>query len=220
MIKADEIIRSDRRTLSVSVDALGRVTVRAPWRCSDERIMAFLQDKADWIQRAVAKTNGAGTRLPTENLDGYVFPLLGEQTQIVLTGEKRIRFDDREKRLYLPSDKPQERLVKWLKENAKRILGKHTAEKAAQMGVRYQSVSITSARTRWGSCSGKNAVHYPFRLLYLSREIIEYVVVHELAHTVHKNHSKAFWLLVERYVPDWRARRAQLKNAGWLTYLF
>ena len=88
------------------------------------------------------------------------------------------------------------------------------------MNVRYESVSITSARTRWGSCSGKNAVHYPFRLLYLPREIIEYVVVHELAHTVHKNHSKAFWGLVERYVPNWRARRKTLKEAGWLTYLF
>ena len=220
MIKADEIIRSNRRTLSVSVDALGKITVRAPWRCSDARICAFLQDKADWIQRALAKTNGAGMRLPTENLNGYVFPLLGVQTQIVLTGEKRIRFDDKEKRIYLPSDKPQERLVKWLKENAKRILGKLTAEKAEQMGVRYHSVSITSARTRWGSCSGKDAVHYPFRLLYLSREIIEYVIVHELAHTVHKNHSKAFWSLVERYVPNWRARRGELKEAGWLTYLF
>ena len=220
MIKADEIIRSDRRTLSVCVDALGKITVRAPRRCSDARIEAFLTDKADWIARAVAKTNGAGTRLPTENLNGYVFPLLGVETQIVLTDEKNIRYDDKEKRLYLPSDKSKEQLVKWLKENAKRILSKLTATWAEQMNVQYQSVSITSARTRWGSCSGKNAVHYPFRLLYLPREIIEYVVVHELAHTVHKNHSKAFWTFVERYVPNWRARRETLKAAGWLTYLF
>jgi predicted metal-dependent hydrolase len=88
------------------------------------------------------------------------------------------------------------------------------------MGVSYQSVSVTSARSRWGSCSGKNAIRYSFRLLYAPKEVIEYVTVHELAHTKHKNHSKAFWAEVATYVPDWKSKRNWLKTHGWLMEIF
>ena len=214
MVQPDEIIRSKRKTLAISIDAFGRLTVRAPMACSKERIFAFLQAKESWIVRKKAERSGAGINLPSENLNGYELSLLGKPCKIVLTDRNKVGYDGEENRIFLPEKNAKARLVRWLKENAERILSNVTAQKAKEMGVCYTSVSIGSARGRWGSCSGKNEIRYSFRLLYASKEVIEYVVVHELAHIRHKNHSKNFWQEVERYIPDWKVRRKWLKTHG------
>ena len=159
-------------------------------------------------------------RLPPENLDGFSFLLLGKNCKISLVSGTRISYDAERGILFLPEKNARERLVKWLKENAKRILSALTEEKAREMGTAYKSVSATSAKTRWGSCSGDNAIRYSFRLLYAPKEVVEYVVVHELAHTRHKDHSARFWREVEKYVPDWRARRKWRKDNGILMEIF
>ena len=153
-------------------------------------------------------------RLPPENLDGYRLLLLGNFYTLSLGEEKRVRLNNENKTLYLPKDKPRERLVKWLKENAKRIFSELTFSTAETLGVQVKSVSVTSAKTRWGSCSGDNAIRYSFRLLYMEKPLIEYVVAHETAHVLHKNHSTAFWKEVERLIPDWREKRKRLKSLG------
>ena len=214
MIKPDEIIRSNRKTLSLSIDFFGRVIVRAPKRFSEERIFAFIHEKEDWILRKKAQMQGAGIHLPPENLDGYKLLLLGNFCQISLTEEKFVRYDKENSRLYLPKIGATDRLKKWLKENAKRILSSVTEQTANRMGARYKSVTITSAKTRWGSCSAENAIRYSFRLLYAPKEVIEYVSEHELAHIKHKNHSPLFWAEVAKYCPNWREYRLWLKQHG------
>ena len=220
MIQPDEIIRTRRKTLAITIDSFGRLVVRAPIHCSEARIFAFIQAKEGWILRKQAEKKGAGIQLPPENLNGYTFLLLGKQCKILLTTLETVGYDGEKNILYLPEKNARERLVKWLKTNAKRILTEVTARTARTMNTTYQSVSITSARGRWGSCSGTDAVHYSFRLLYAPKEVIEYVVVHELAHTKHKNHSKAFWSEVAAYVPDWKVKRAWLKAHGALMEIF
>lgn len=220
MIQPDEIIRSHRKTLSICVDAHGRLIVRAPKRCDEKRIFAFIEQKEGWIRKKQAERRGTAVALPGENLDGFTFPLLGAPTKIFLVEGKKIGYDKERGALYLPSDKPQERLTKWLKENAKRILSSVTQAQAEKMGISYLSVTVGSAKTRWGSCTADNAIRYTFRLLYCPREIIEYVVVHELAHVRHKDHSASFWREVDRYILDRKARRKWLKAHGGLMELF
>ncbi|MBQ8292124.1 MAG: M48 family metallopeptidase [Clostridia bacterium] len=220
MIVPDKIIRSARKTLAVSVDPFGRVTVRAPKSCSEERIFSFLRKKEAWILRTKSKMQRAGIDLPPENLDGYAFLLLGQRYEITLVNERFVRLDDMQKRIYLPEKKAKDRLVQWLKENAKRILSTVTERKAREMQTSYKSVTVNSARGRWGSCSYDNALHYSFRLLFAPKDVVEYVVVHELAHTKHKNHSAAFWQEVEKYVPDYREKRKWLKDRGILMQVF
>ncbi len=123
-------------------------------------------------------------------------------------------------RLCVPKDESEARLVKWIKGQAKEYFAAETARVAAKMGVKYRSVGVSSAKTRWGSCSASDAIRYTFRLIYCPEEIIEYVVVHELAHTLHKNHSKAFWREVERMLPDWKLRRKWLKSHGIFMEIF
>ncbi|MBP3300626.1 MAG: M48 family metallopeptidase [Clostridia bacterium] len=98
-----------------------------------------------------------------------------------------------------------------LRRQAEEYLPKRTAEWAAVMGVQPTGVKITGAKTRFGSCSGKNSICYSYRLMAYPKEAVEYVIVHELAHILQKNHSARFYAVVERYLPDWEERRKLLK---------
>ena len=220
MIQPSEIIRSSRKTLAITIDSFGRLIVRAPLRCSEQRINAFLQEKEGWIVRKIAERKGAGIELPPENIHGYSFMLLGRKCKIYIADTPKVCYDGENGVVYLPTKNPKERLVKWLKDNAKRIFTQVAFDTAKRMGVTYQSVGVTSARGRWGSCSGKNAIHFSFRLIYAPKDVIEYVVVHELAHTKHHNHSQAFWAEVAKFVPDWKTKRAWLKTHGALMEIF
>ena len=80
------------------------------------------------------------------------------------------------------------------------------------MGVCPTGMRITGARTRFGSCSGKNSICFSWRLMAYPQEAVDYVVVHELAHILHKNHGPAFYQCIESVLPDWRQRRALLKG--------
>ena len=214
MIQPDEIIRSRRKTLAITVDSFGRLIVRAPLRCSERRIFSFLEEKEGWIVRKIAEKKGSGIQLPPENLDGYTFCLLGKACKIHVVSTTKVGYDSENHTIYLPENNPQERLVKWLKENAKRIFTDATRIRAEEMGVSYHSVSISSATTKWGSCTGDNRLRFSYRLLYAPKEVIDYVIVHELCHTLHHDHSSAFWAAVASVLPDYQRKRKWLKDRG------
>jgi predicted metal-dependent hydrolase len=99
-----------------------------------------------------------------------------------------------------------------LKQAAKEYLPKRTCQWAARMGVSPRSVRITSAKTRFGSCSPKNGICYSWRLMAYPPKAVDYVIVHELAHILQKNHSRKFYQIVQTYLPDWKERRDLLKE--------
>ena len=98
-----------------------------------------------------------------------------------------------------------------LKRSARTHLGDKTKYYANIMGLKYGRITITSAKTRFGSCSSKGNISYSYRIMMYPEAAREYVVVHELAHLVHMNHSPAFYALVEKYMPDYKSRRKLLK---------
>lgn len=97
-------------------------------------------------------------------------------------------------------------------ERAKRIFPERTAYFAKRMGVDYGRITIREQKTRWGSCSSKGNLNFNWKLVLLDPEILDYVVVHELAHRREMNHSKNFWKIVEAELPDYRERRRRLKE--------
>lgn len=101
-----------------------------------------------------------------------------------------------------------------LRKKAKEVLPKKVAQFSEIMGLNYSSIKITSATKRFGSCSGKNGLCFSLFLMQFEDPLIDYVVVHELAHTVHHNHSKAFYNLVEKHLPDYKSRQKKLKGRG------
>jgi predicted metal-dependent hydrolase len=102
--------------------------------------------------------------------------------------------------------------IEALRRRAKAEIPPRVDHYAALMGLTPTSVKITAARKRFGSCSGKNGLCFSLFLMQYPPEAIDYVVVHELAHIKHKNHSPAFHSLIARYLPDHKARRAMLKK--------
>ena len=111
-------------------------------------------------------------------------------------------------------------MIDFLKKQAKTYLEKLTKECAEEMGAEYKSVSVNGARSRWGSCSFDNKLHFSFRLMYAPPEVTRYVAIHELAHTFEKNHSARFWAIVARYEPEFRKNRAFLKNNAYYMDIF
>lgn len=101
--------------------------------------------------------------------------------------------------------------IKELRRRAKEYLPARTEYFAKIMGVEYTSLKITSAKTRYGSCSAKNGICYSLYLMQKPLPAVDYVVVHELAHTVHHNHSAQFYALIEKYMPDYKERNRLLK---------
>ena len=123
---------------------------------------------------------------------------------------ERARAKQRARRLAHPEPTDEER--KALIARAKEYLPMRVDYWSGIMGLVPSGVKITSARTRFGSCSGKNSICFSWRLMLYPSEAIDYVIVHELAHILHHDHSPAFYALIEQYLPDWKARMKQLKE--------
>ena len=122
----------------------------------------------------------------------------------------RAREKQQARRLAHPEQTDEER--KALLAQAREYLPMRVDYWSGIMGLTPTGLKITSARTRFGSCSGKNSLCFSWRLMQYPREAIDYVVVHELAHIRHHDHSPAFYALVERYMSDWRERMKLLKE--------
>lgn len=102
--------------------------------------------------------------------------------------------------------------IKALKAEARVVLLEKTRHFAAIMGLKYNKITITGAKTRYGSCSSRGNISFSYLLMQKDERAIDYVVVHELAHLVYMNHSKAFYALIEKYLPDYKLRRKLLKE--------
>jgi predicted metal-dependent hydrolase len=98
---------------------------------------------------------------------------------------------------------------------ARELVRETVAAEAPRIGVRCSRISIRDTRSRWGSCSSAGSLSFSWRLALAPRQILDYVVVHELCHLVHLDHSRRFWSLVERVRPDFREQRDWLSDHGW-----
>jgi len=117
-------------------------------------------------------------------------------------------------RLTPAEEKRLEILEKRYKKAARAKLEARTAYYHAVTGGNYTSITIRDQKTRWGSCSSRGTLSFNYRLIYAPPEILDYVVVHELCHLTHMNHSKDFWNMVASIMPDYRERRKWLKDHG------
>ena len=98
------------------------------------------------------------------------------------------------------------------KEKARKIISARVQDWAQIMGLSYNRLSIRHTNTRWGSCSSKRNLNFSYKLIFLAPELMDYVIIHELAHLVEMNHSKRFWNIVATYCPDYSDYRAKLRN--------
>ncbi|MGV8050027.1 MAG: M48 family metallopeptidase [Anaerolineaceae bacterium] len=217
--KADEIIYSCRKHLAISVLPGGRVLVRAPLRTSPARIEAFLNEQSDWIDQARVKMSKVALpSAPYQFQEGELIWFLGKQYPLHLVESVPGSLSFEPGKGFLLERGQHARAAKLLtsfyKEETRRRVTTLVKKYAQSEGFRPTGIRITSAKTRWGSCSAKNSLNFSYRLVMTPPDCLEYVVVHELVHTRVRNHSGQFWGQVQQILPDYKQQRRWLKQNG------
>jgi hypothetical protein len=203
-------IRKKRKTLTIKIDKTGKITLFAPTGYPKKLADDFILKNTAWIEKKRAEIASRPVHEKIAGIQGEKIPLFGEERVIFLYGGKTVQEEGNA--LYLPQKSPLAALKAFYIERLKNTLRGYINSHALRMNVMPIRLTITSARTRWGSCSGKNALSFSFRLAMCRPSAVEYVAVHELCHILHKDHSKAFWGEVEKNFPDFRAEKAYLKK--------
>lgn len=208
------LVRSRRKTIAICIDRDGGVTVRAPLHAANSLIERFVLEKQRWI----LEKSGQMQRLSRERNSfavrpGGVLPFLGKNYPV--KEGNAVSFDGTA--FFVPPEDYEifrPKLEALYREAAKQVIPERVAYFSQKTGWKPAGVRVGSAKTSWGSCSGKNSLNFTWRLILAPPEQVDYVVVHELAHLKEHNHSARFWRLVESVLPDYAARRAALKKLG------
>ena len=206
-----DVVYSRRKTIALSLGVEGALTVRAPFHTSRAVIEDVILRHRKWIIAKQQQLAAAKTAYPAFNIaDGAVLPYLGERLTLHMTENTEIVRSGNA--LFLKPQTSKSELTAWLKAQLRPILEDCVDRFSRQMDVRPTGLTVTSAKTRWGSCSPINRLSFSFRLAFCPIEVIDYVVVHELAHIRYKNHGQQFWQQVAAIIPEYRLRRDWLKE--------
>ncbi|MCD7948205.1 MAG: M48 family metallopeptidase [Oscillospiraceae bacterium] len=213
-MKAYSILYSRRKTVAIYVTEDATVEVRAPLGVSKRELDYIVQSKQDWIERQLSlRTARAAARGAFALHYGDTVLLRGKKCPIEARDGGRVGFDGT--CFYLPPNLPSEEIKRVVTQVyrgvAKELFSRITGYYAKEMGVTPLAVKVTGAKTRWGSCSGKGSINFSWRLIMADDDVIDYVVVHELAHLKEHNHSARFWAVVASVLPDYKRRKEGLK---------
>jgi predicted metal-dependent hydrolase len=216
-ISIDRLVRSRRKTIALVIERDGNLTVRAPLKMAEVRIHAFVETHADWIKKNQAKVRGSLPVSPKRFVEGEKFLYLGQSYPLFIVPRQRtaLVFSGTAFRLSktaLPG--APEAFVRWYKEQATLLLFERVLTLSKEYGFKYQRLRISSARTRWGSCSSLGTLSFTYRLVMAPPQVVDYVVLHELVHTQVRNHSRTFWDRLGKLMPDYKQRLAWLKKNG------
>lgn len=205
------------RRLRITVSTQG-VTVTLPKGIPPREAERFLRQHADWVGTQLERA----ARQPKPSLlppDVILWHGAAVQLQRVEEpGRKsRIKVEEYQGRLkvMLPADSKtttRQAAEAWMRSNARQEIEDLVATEARRMGARYAAVSIRDQRTRWGSCSTRGNLSFNWRLVMTPPAVMQYVVIHELAHLFEPNHSADFWVIVARFFPDYKKARAWLRK--------
>ncbi len=215
--------RRRRKTIQLTVDRDG-VHVAAPASTSDRKVRSIVRERADWINRQQAALQDA----PEQRFgDGETIAYLGSHVPMVFDrGPGKgvtVRFDDTRFRASVPIDLPfpqqQEKVrlafIDWYRDRAAEHLPAVVDRWWPHLGREgTPKILIRNQRRRWGSCAADGTLRFNWRVMLLEPALIDYIVVHELAHLTHMNHSPAFWELVNRTIPDAQDRRKRLRETS------
>lgn len=209
-----KIIRTNRKTLSLSIDKQGSLIIRAPKLMPNQIISDFVKKNQDWIIKTIQKQQSLNSAFPPiQGIDNEKILYLGHTLTVKITNTAKTELIG--ETLCIPRNKDAVNEIRsWYKTKAKEILPSLTKEYADIAGFKYSSVKITSAKTRFGSCSSKNNINYSYRLMMYDKECIKYIIIHELCHTKHKDHSPKFWAEVERLIPNCKLIRNRMRKSG------
>lgn len=217
-----KLIRSKRKSVVIGIRD-GNVTVKAPLRTSMEFIEAFVEKKSGWIQKKL-QAHAQNAAVFGRIIDGSQMLYHGKTLDITPSDAvKRVAL--RQNALLVPqkyflSDSIASAVKNFYKRTAACELGERLLLLSQAAGLTFNEFSLTNAKTKWGSCDGNCNIKLNWRLLMLDDELRDYVMIHELVHTLHHDHSAVFWNDVKKYVPNLTAVKKRLKSYAVLTTLY
>lgn len=205
-----KVIRSDRKSIALVIDNEANLVIRAPHNTKDKEIADFVDKKRHWIfdkQHQVSVFGEKHSPLLIETGESILY--LGDTYTLLRDDVSEIKISSTN--ILIPENYNKENVVTWMKNEASKLLNERVAKYAGLMGITYESVKMSEAKARWGSCSVKNNLNFAWRLIMCPIAVIDYVVVHELSHVTYKNHSPAFWARVKTVLPHYKEQQDWLK---------
>jgi predicted metal-dependent hydrolase len=202
-----KLVRAKRRTIALFVDGNG-IEARAPCHAAIAEIEAFMREKERWIRRRLA----APRRRPFVWEAGTTLPWQGRSVTLALRpGGNSVRLSCGLLEVGLADGGSlRERVLAWTREQALAVFRERIAALSRGLELTVSEVSLSNARTQWGSCSASGRIRLNWRLMLLPAHLVDYVVAHELAHRRELNHSARFWEVVATLYPRYREARREL----------
>lgn len=215
-----DIVRSSRRTVALYVKPGGTLLLRAPWYVPVYILMQFVRKKTEWIERQMERLKDVkpvGERPLID--DGTMIPFLGGQVTVkVSEGRNGARLSDNALNITLSGERSPLRITAiaeaWYLKQAKALFTLRTTELAALHAGLLPTpgpVKVRRMKRRWGSCHSSGAIWLNSELVKKDPELIDYVIIHELCHLVHHNHSKEYYALLGSIIPNFRVLRKRLQ---------
>ncbi|AFY03270.1 YgjP family zinc-dependent metalloprotease [Bdellovibrio bacteriovorus] len=225
--------RNFRRSVSIYLYPNKPIKVVAAKSTPQKVIVDFLMAKKDWIEKNFEKFQEIAEKFPDKKIKAYEnFPFKGKERKlkVVITLHKKtfVSITDEHLLLHIPrNDWSANSLIEehptalkeirhFYKREAVDFLSERVKFWAGEMNLHPSQVKFREQKTRWGSCSSRKVINLNWRLIVFTQEIIDYVIVHELAHLQHMNHSSHFWGLVEKYVENYKDIVKTMKESQYL----
>lgn len=204
-----------QKALRLRVDAKGRIQVSMPWLVPNTAAAHFVRSKSDWIRQQ----QSSHSFVPYDSM------LLGKTLKLKITeNSSSVRSKQQGKIITVPFEneydpdnpehlkKVQKAITKALRTEAEIVLLPRLRELAEMYGFNYKSAAVKQVIGRWGSCDSRQHIALSLYLIQLPIELIDYVLLHELTHTEHMNHSPKFWAHLEKFCPEYKQFRRKLRD--------
>lgn len=222
LFRKAEVVRSNRKCIAVEIRENGGFLVRAPRRMTSPEILTFMIEHSKQLAKLIEKYE---RHAPAEYKfeTGERFLYLGNMVPLVVKDLGNFAFKFADDTFYLDKSAVQDAPLyfeQFYKQSAKQGIPARVRSIAEFYNISVNNVKISSAQKRWGSCSSKGNVNIAWRLIMAKPRVIDAVIVHELVHRIHMNHSKAFYALVEKAIPDYKECDKWLNdNAKYLRWI-
>jgi predicted metal-dependent hydrolase len=218
-LRFDILPRPARRTLEITVERDASLSIKAPDGVTLEQLESFVAAKRDWIYRKLAEKDAfLGAPVLKQFVNGEGFEYLGRSYRLQLVDSQSVPVRSERGRLRVRRDDVvadgASVMQSWYQTVGERWLRKRVRPLAARLGAEEVGLRVTGLGYRWGSTRGSDRINIHWATLQLRPSLIDYVLVHELAHLREPNHTAAFWEWVRRAMPDYEARMAQLAERG------
>jgi hypothetical protein len=208
---------SDRKTITITVERDRAINVRAPKGTDPDKIRRLVESKKLWLYEKLKNVQKySSEQIVKEFVSGETVLYLGKRYRLEIekSAEENIRFAGKFIIAAVSSERAGEVFKNWYNKQALIKLPARVEQYAKNLGVRYNRIFISDLKYRWGSCTPKDNLNFNWRLIKAPMFVIDYVIVHELAHFLEPNHTARFWTIVEIQVPKYQKAKEWLKENG------